>query len=303
MKAKAVAPGKLLLTGAYAVLEGAPAVVLAVDRCAIADCSRPNDAPSAEVRAAFGDEPAPYVDTRALHDSSGRKLGLGSSAAGVVAALAARSMARGQDPRTPLVRAQIFRTARLAHALVQDGGSGVDVAASVHGGLLRYRIGAGGLESSVSPLDLAPGLVWMAYDSGASARTSDMRGRVAAFRAKNGSSIYFGPVLELAWAACAALEAGEARAFVRTARAFGDALAALGRAADVPVVLPSFAELALAAEHEDAAFLPSGAGGGDVGVWLSTASPSAAFVERAKALSMRPLVLSMDATGVRPQPG
>src|SRR6202022_1664626 len=117
------------------------------------------------------------------------------------------------------VRAQIFRTAREAHARVQDGGSGVDVAASVHGGLLRYSIGAAGLESTVRPLDMAPGLIWMAYDSGTSVRTSDMRGRIAAFRAKAGSPIRFAPVLELAWAACAALEAGAARSFVRTARA------------------------------------------------------------------------------------
>ena len=34
------APGKLVLTGAYAVLEGAPAIVVAVDRYAVADASR-----------------------------------------------------------------------------------------------------------------------------------------------------------------------------------------------------------------------------------------------------------------------
>jgi len=31
-----IAPGKLVLTGAYAVLEGAPAIVVAVDRYAVA---------------------------------------------------------------------------------------------------------------------------------------------------------------------------------------------------------------------------------------------------------------------------
>ncbi len=89
---------------------------------------------------------------------------------------------------------------------------------------------------------------------------------------------------------------------MKAARAFGGALAALGRAADVPIVLPAFAQLALAAEQEEAAFLPSGAGGGDVGVWISTALPSTEFAERAKGLSMRPLPLSMDAAGVRPHP-
>ena len=34
---RARAPGKLVLSGAYAVLEGAPALVAAVDRYAVAD--------------------------------------------------------------------------------------------------------------------------------------------------------------------------------------------------------------------------------------------------------------------------
>ena len=36
----AKAPGKLVVSGAYSVLEGAPAIVVAVDRYAVADTSR-----------------------------------------------------------------------------------------------------------------------------------------------------------------------------------------------------------------------------------------------------------------------
>jgi len=35
------APGKLVLSGAYAVLSGAPALVVAVDRYVVADSARP----------------------------------------------------------------------------------------------------------------------------------------------------------------------------------------------------------------------------------------------------------------------
>jgi phosphomevalonate kinase len=85
------------------------------------------------------------------------------------------------------------------------------------------------------------------------------------------------------------------------ARAYGVALDLLGQAADAPIVLPAFAELASVAEGEAAAFLPSGAGGGDVAVWLGTAPPSAAFDRRAEALALQPLTISIDQGGVRPE--
>jgi phosphomevalonate kinase len=278
---RVIAPGKLVLTGAYAVLAGAPAIVAAVDRYAIADRG------------------SAAVDVRALHDENGRKLGLGSSAASVVASLGSKAVARGEDPRASGVRAQIFRAARAAHAREQSGGSGVDIAASVFGGVLRYAVGSNA--PAIAPVDLPGEIVLVAYWSGTSARTSDLRERVDAFRAKKSQSSVFGRLCELAESAAASLGAGEGRGFIGLAAAFGAALDTLGQAADAPIVLPAFAELASLAQGEDAAFLPSGAGGGDVAVWLGTAPPSPAFDRRARALSMRPLTLSIDRGGVRPE--
>jgi len=82
---RVVAPGKLLLSGAYAVLEGAPALVMAVDRYVVADDAR-RGSPSPEIAAAMPADEAPHVDASALFNGD-KKLGLGSSAAGVVAAL------------------------------------------------------------------------------------------------------------------------------------------------------------------------------------------------------------------------
>ncbi len=45
------APGKLVLTGAYAVLEGAPAIVVATNRGAVADATRVALTATPEVRA------------------------------------------------------------------------------------------------------------------------------------------------------------------------------------------------------------------------------------------------------------
>jgi phosphomevalonate kinase len=279
---RVVAPGKLVLTGAYAVLEGAPAIVVAVDRYAVADVAAPDD-----------------VDVRALHDEAGRKLGLGSSAASMVASQAARAVARGEHLADPAVRAGLFRAVREAHAHSQGGGSGVDVAAAVHGGALRYAVQESDGAVTVRSVELPPRLELHAFWSGTSARTSDLRARVDALRARSGLAL--ARLRLLAAVAASAVDAGDTRAFVAAARGYGDALDALGRAADAPIVLPPFAELARLAECADAAFLPSGAGGGDVAVWLGLAPPSAAFVERAGALGMRALGLSLDHGGVRPQ--
>ena len=277
---KVVAPGKLVLTGAYAVLEGAPAIVIAVDRHAVVDVASPED-----------------VDVSALHDASGRKLGLGSSAASMVATEGARAVARGEDPRDALVRESIFRAVRGAHAVSQGGGSGVDVAASVHGGVLRYEIS--GAESRVHPLKLPRGLVFEAWWSGWSARTSDLLARVAAFKQRKPAGLE--PLVSLACTAAVHVETGDAHAFVRAARAYGRGLFALGQAADAPIVLPGFAELAAMAEREDGAFLPSGAGGGDVGIWLGVAPPSPVFAAHADSLSMSRLALALDRDGVHTQ--
>jgi len=279
---KVIAPGKLVLTGAYAVLEGAPAIVAAVDRYAVADSDSPEQ-----------------IDVRALHDESGTKLGLGSSAAAIVVSVAARAVARGEDPRQPSVRAAVFRQAREAHARQQGGGSGVDVAASVFGGVLRYALEQGSpvLHAVELPGDLSLAVYW----SGTSARTSDLRARVDAFHARPGSGPLFVALRRCAERAADALVRASAPEFIECARDFGRALDVLGQAADAPIVLPAFAELAALAEREHAAFLPSGAGGGDIAVWLAAAPPPEAFDRRADALSLRRLPLSVDRGGVRPE--
>ena len=296
---RAQAPGKLVLTGAYAVLEGAPAVVVAVDRHAVADTSQTAASPPAEVRAAFGADPPPAVDVSALQDARGRKLGLGSSAAAVVASLGARALTRGEDLAAPHARELIFRAARDAHARVQSGGSGVDVAASTFGGALRYTLTAGA--PSIRPSAFPPGLALATFFSGESARTSDLRARVDEARARRPAehaglarSMHDGAV-----AAADAFEAGDVGRYVLAAAAYGELLARLGRFADAPIVPAGWDALAERAAGEGGAFLPSGAGGGDVAVWLGGGLPSAAFASHAATLGLQTLALAVDPGGLR----
>ena len=289
---RARAPGKLLLSGAYAVLEGAPAMVLAVDRHAWAE-GRSAQAP-AEVRAALSDPPG--VDTSAL-EMDGRKLGLGSSAAGLVAALALRAAESGQDVRDAGVRAQLFAKAWAAHAEVQGGGSGVDIAASVYGGVSQYRTGR-----PPEAVALPSSLRFAVYFSGQSARTSELRARVTSLSARDPAlhRRAMQALIELAERAAVAVTRPESDAgeLVTVLQGTAKGLAALGAAADAPIVPPAFAELGELAGHEASAFIPSGAGGGDVGVFVGTEGPSASFVQKAQQLGMKRLELAIDREGV-----
>lgn len=293
-----VAPGKMLLTGGYAVLEGAPAIVIAVDRYARAEVGSKSEKPSAEVAEALGDK-APACDASALYEGD-RKMGLGSSAAVLVASLGADFIARGKALDED-ARARIFARARDAHAVVQNGGSGVDLAASTYGGVLRYTLHAG--KAWVTSLELPFTLHWRAYFSGTSARTSELRQKVDDLRESNrpaweAAMGRLGTASELA---AEHLLEGSGRGIVQAARAFAEALEQLGDDADAPIVPLEFKRLGVAAGVQNAAFFPSGAGGGDVGIYLGTAPPSDDFDARAKQLGMTPLDLKLDTQGVRRQ--
>jgi len=295
---RVVAPGKLLLTGAYAVLEGAPAIVCAVSRLAVAGGER-RGAPSAEVAAAMHGAEAPGIDVSDLFAGS-QKLGLGSSAAAVVAALGYQAALAGEDLADAGVRRRIFDRARLAHAAVQSGGSGVDIAASVYGGALRYRL-HGEAAPSVDPVALPAGLRIDTYWSGTSVRTSDMRARVEArkVRAPSEHAARMAELGAAALAASTAVDRGHVGDFVLAVQAAEKGLRALGRDADAPIVPPSVEGLVRLAEEEKGAFCPSGAGGGDVFVRVGQAPASPRFTAEAAAAGLEKIELEIDVLGVR----
>ena len=113
------APGKLMIAGEYAVLDGAEAVVDAVGRRAYAHLGSfaqeplPLEAGAARARAEalLGAVPgALSIDVSELRQA-GRKLGLGSSAAAAAAAAGVVFAAHGRDLSSPSVREQILGAA------------------------------------------------------------------------------------------------------------------------------------------------------------------------------------------------
>lgn len=307
----AAAPGKVLLWGEYAVLEGAPAAVLAVDRqarCSLRNSvswqfrarglpattveydglpdTRPVDAaavlPWQVLRAMPEARAVPLsvtMNTEAFY-SSGTKLGLGSSAALCVALQAAFSALSGGAPE--------FSQALAAHRHAQGGhGSGADVAASFFGGCLRFQDG----RAHSCPDALRNRcFVWV----GRGARTR-RRLEVFAEYLKGGDRT-----------ALRALGDCSERMFRHPAVdgliGYIRALKRLDRAANLGIYSAPHLALERLAAAEGLIYKPCGAGGGDVGMAVADAPGRlAGFAAAARAAGYTPLNLEAARQGVRLQ--
>jgi len=292
----AKAPGKLVLSGAYAVLFGAPAIVTAVDRYVTTDSSRAADFVTPEVLAALpANVPAPAFDASELRSEFG-KLGLGSSAAILVASLGALE----PEPPTAEALAQLTRRALLAHRAAQGGGSGIDVLASVQGGTLVVRTQTEAELPGFKAVTLPPGLHWSVWFSGRSTSTSAMIAQVRQFRSMDRLRFdsILTPLSQAAEDAARAIEVNQASDLFEALRAQGSQLQLLGEAADIDIVTRDTLELDRLAEAEGALCMPSGAGGGDVMLRVGATEPGVQFVELAQALGFVRLPLVLGAPGL-----
>jgi phosphomevalonate kinase len=297
------APGKLVLSGSYSVLWGAPAIVTAVDRFAVADARRPAehvaDEVNAAVRLGFIDR-ACFVDASALRaplpGGGSRKLGLGSSAAILLATLLAVAGSTGAEPS----RARLFAQALEAHRAAQGGGSGIDVAASTFGGTLRFAAPPPSSDRAALPEvaahALPPGLVFAVFACDTPALTSSLVGAVRAFAGAEPRR--FEPLLgRAAEGSERAASAGAAREMIAALEAQWAALGEIGEAAGAPIVTAALRRLAELARREGACFVPSGAGGGDIALFVGEAPPSEPLMAAARADLMQPLALALGAAG------
>ncbi|TVS10795.1 MAG: hypothetical protein EA419_09845 [Wenzhouxiangella sp.] len=312
---EASAPGKAVLIGEYAVLQGTPAVVTAVNRRArvrLRSCSAEtsevavpqlgmppvpfrlpgagrvewlsDDAERPEfglcrrlleqgLASGIGAPPAPgglslSIDTSELHDvASGNaiKLGLGSSAAVTVAltaALRAFLDGTGTQPNPEDLLA--------AHRAGQGGrGSGIDLAASIHGGVLAYRLTASGpeVETLSWPSDWPLGFVW----SGVAASTGSFLQRYSRWQAANPAAAEsLGRELDAcARAALAALRAADLEVLMICVNCYRRLMGRIGDQIQAAVMDSRHRELAGLVGEAGSAYKPCGAGGGDVGVMLA----------------------------------
>jgi phosphomevalonate kinase len=296
-----------MVSGEYAVLDGAPAVVAAVDRRAFAHAQAvAADAP-AEARAAYSQaEHAlgvrsghhPSVDVSNLR-AEGAKLGLGSSAAAAAAAAGLAFAEQGHDVTAPAVRARIFDAALRGHREISPQGSGADVAASVYGGFLRFRKHHDAVETVpiAWPAQLRARVVWTRQEArtsrflesvGALAQAEPARHRTL-MAALGGEAERF----------VSALSNQDIPSVLASTHAYGRAMAELGIAAGVPIVTDTLRQVAELALGAGGAAKPSGAGGGDVALALF---PDLASEQRFVALCCEQkfalLLIELGASGV-----
>ena len=257
--ASSKAPGKAILCGEYAVLHGAPAVAVAVDRFATARFGEGHSSPflsyaRAKVEELTGKRFPPFhVDSAGLYDND-KKLGLGSSAAVTVAAVGLLWQASGG----PKDQRRLFDIAEAAHAAAQGTpGSGIDVAVSIWGGTIRFQ-----RESSVDvrEIDLPSELKLTFAWTGKPASTAELIEKTAPLAA----SPEMKKLHQLATQFADSI--GDAAQLVKTADAYGEAMGALGRAAGAEIVTPELQQIAEIARKHGGAGKPSGAGGGDLAV-------------------------------------
>ena len=299
----ASAPGKLIVCGEYAVLDGALAIVIAVDRRATARRAA-GASPSSPVLAALADEVARrggdsrdiVVDSAAFYDGT-QKLGLGSSAAVTVAA------ARLALP--DLDRGALFDVVQAAHTRAQGvRGSGADLAAAIHGGMLAFTPG--------NPLTKSPpeleSLAWPAsihlltFFTGNSADTAQLVSGMTAARAATPVAIN-AALTEIAEASHDVRDAltgtGSVIAAVHRASV---ALEGLAAATHLPLVPRCVTVAREAMSQLGGTAKTTGAGGGDVAIAVI---PATADVTTATRLLIEagchPLQLSIDPSGVDTQ--
>jgi phosphomevalonate kinase len=319
----ASAPGKLIVLGEYAVLEGAESLVWAVDRRARVVARTTEEAGLVVVAPEIGVEraeadidgfgtvrwrPGLDGDTRfrlrmvgaavagsahelageqrelpSVHlriDSSaflaagvGEKLGVGSSAAVMTALTGALLALGGIDVGSVAGRRRVFERVLTTHHQAQgDVGSGVDVAASTFGGVLRYRRGPSPAETA-TPARIEPfdGLHWAAVWSGRAAYTTSMVTMVRTFAHQNPAAFdeLIDDLGDTSTRGCDAFAAGDVGAFLDAVGEYDDGLARLGAAAGVDIVSRDHQRIGSVVRAEGGVYKPSGAGGGDLGIAFS----------------------------------
>ncbi len=302
------APGKLMIAGEYAVLEGAEAVVAAVSRRAYAELAVKGDEQlSPEVvatRAAAERKAGPVhgalsIDVDELKDN-GRKLGLGSSAAAAAATAGAVFAAHGHDLQAPSVREQVLAAALEGHRSVAPHGSGADVAAAVLGGFVRFRRLGDGVETHALPWPVAlePVIVW----TGTPVRTSDMLLGVRTL-ADRDPALYRARMHALADQGdqfVSALIAADLPGVLDGAHGYGTAMGELGQAAGIAVLTEPSERIRVLARDCGGAAKPSGAGGGDVTLALfSSTDAASAFRARCAGEGFEILSLELGVPGER----
>ena len=272
-------PGKVVIWGEYAVLAGATAGVMAVDAHttvnwhpldgavnitplglpspgvhfpSLAFTGQPCADMLEHILRNFGYETYPEgislsIDSSAFFQGQ-NKLGLGSSAAVYLSLLDLMQAWQGHE-------VTLAEAIELHHDWQGKIGSGIDVAASWHGGLIQFRDGH--VTPTHWPADLHFRIIW----SGAAANTPSYLNQFKHWRDSHDTS-----TLD---ALCSASEAVAQNISLQNLQAYIEALHAFDNAAKLGIYNETHLAIEQAAQHSRVTYKPCGAGGGDIGLALA----------------------------------
>jgi phosphomevalonate kinase len=324
---RATAPGKMMIAGEYAVLEGAASIVAAAQTRGVVELV---EGPTDPSKVAAGlDAPTPrfpeaaharreaerrvgvvpgalVVDVEALR-RAGQKLGLGSSAATAAAAAGLVHAWHGRNLEDARVRREVFEDAYAGHKAVSPQGSGADVAAAVLGGVVRFqRTHVSALEGErdgarTDDLKWPTGLVLRVAWTGQAASTTELVAKVKALET-SAPTKYRDAMDALGREAerfVMAFSRGAAEVVAAAAR-YHDAMETLGKAAGAPIVEARLSRVAELAARAGGHAKPSGAGGGDVALaFFAREAAAKRFEELCAGAGIEILPIELGGPGVR----
>jgi len=315
-------PGKLIVIGEYAVLEGANALVAAVDRYVIVSVTpsvKANfcqitsnlDSMAFEFRLTNRGKIQPitvldrnrikslkfaitaiehicyrisnadfslssfqmHIDTAQFYTTENKnKFGLGSSAAltvGIIGALVKYYAAEAHIFKDKL---DLFRFAIKIHSHAQGNrGSGIDVAASIFGGVSVYNIGL--IEGINSCPQQQAGktladLYMMSIWTGVSISTRQMLSKIEDFKREDYSEYKetMGALKSLSDKACIAYMNNDKRNFLKTIADYYTVLKKFSQKSKISIISDVHQKIAGLIHEAGGVYKPSGAGGGDFGL-------------------------------------
>lgn len=275
-----------MLSGDYAVLLGAPAIILSVDRYAVCtyqamdrtgwlleslpsnekqyfrsldELKRASHSAVQSLFASFANigNLAPNahfcVDTSSFYHRN-NKLGIGSSAASLVAT--------AKVIETLSERSFTFDDIHRMHGELQgSNGSGLDIAASMNGGVIVYQ------NRHTEPIELHPDIHMSYVYSGYGTSTGPMLDRFDVWREKGDCSLLHN------WleAASSVVDCtGDPDEFVRAISHQTDLLERIDNDAKLGIFSSEHQSARSLAQNEGLVYKPSGAGGGDMGIAIGT---------------------------------
>ena len=298
------APGKLFLSGEYAVLEGGRAVVTTVNRRATANIVN-YAVPASPVLAAVAKcagrklniDPSKLPNVAVNTDSLSQKrskLGLGSSAA--TAASACAVLFEWANHSIHKSKALILKTALEAHTLAQNGrGSGADVSASVMGGTIVFATGC-----TPKPIDNTIDnlvVIW----TGKSASTTSLLGQVANYKAADPLSykMLMDEMVAESYALANAYRDANINKVIELTKNYYFFMLKLQKASKAPIITPEHALIYKLAIDAGGAAKPSGAGGGDIATAIfNSKKDTENFVKNCLLNNFEPLDIALHTKGI-----